>query len=452
MVPGNRIRMQEDAARNLSPISDFKKAIRLLIPIRNISEVFRLYGPAKRRPAGLKAWELVHSLVYHLLLPVGTLSEHVKQLTGKKISDSGLSQRRTAIPWQVFESLMEACLKPKAKPRLHPEAFYKGLRLCGIDGTQFSVTNTPQNRSGLSKATSRRMKAAYAKVTTCVMVELGLRNPIGVAIGPAGESEMALSRQLIEKLPEKSLSIWDRLYGVGAVIGLILQIHQGGGREFIMRVKANLKAKIIEELPDGSALVEIKYGKDKLLVREIRGSVRRPKSTWSEVRMWTSLVDSRKYPAEELLKLYAQRWESEIYYKELKIDMRGGDLLQSHTPLTAAQEIAAWILAHAVLMDTRIKAAQIGGVEVLRVSFLKTLNWVQGLWQFLELGGDLIEPKNLEKLVKRVIKEISQSVTPKRRERSSPRAVRQPVVSWPRLTENSYQIGPTEYKMITVTS
>lgn len=383
---------------------------------------------------------------------MGTFSEHVKQLTGKKISDSGLSQRRTAIPWQVFESLMEACLKPKAKSRLHPEAFYKGLRLCGIDGTQFSVTNTPQNRSGVSKATSRRMKAAFAKVTTCVMVELGLRNPIAAAIGPTGESEMALSRQLIASLPVESLSIWDRLYGVGAVIGLILQIHQARKREVMMRVKANLKAKIIEELPDGSALVEVKYGKDKLLLREIRGSVRRPKSKWSEVRLWSSLVDSRKYPAEELLKLYAQRWESVILDKELKIDMRGGDLLPSHTPPTAAQEITAWMLAHAVLMDTRIKAAQVGDVEVLRVSFLKTLNWVQGLWQFLELGADLVEPKNVEKLVKRVIKKISQSVTPKRRHRSSQRALRQPVVSWPRLTEKSYQLGPTEYKMITVTS
>ena len=180
--------------------------------------------------------------------------------------------------------------------------------------------------------------------------------------------------------------------------------------------------------------------------------MRRPKAKWSEVRLWTSLVDSRKYPAEEVLKLYARRWESEIYYKELKIDMRGGDLLQSHTPLTAAREIAAWILAHAVLMDTRTKAAQVGGVEVLRGSFLKNLNWVQGLWQFLELGADLVEPKNVEKLVNRVIRELSQSVTPKRRQRSSPRAVRQPVVSWPRLTKNSYQLGPTEYKMIAVTS
>jgi hypothetical protein len=132
--------------------------------------------------------------------------------------------------------------------------------------------------------------------------------------------------------------------------------------------------------------------------------------------------------------------------------MRGGDLLQSHTPLTAAQEIAAWILAHAVLMDTRIKAVKIGSVEVLRVSFLKTLNWVQGLWQFLELVADLVEPKNVDKLVKRVFKEMSQSVTPKRRQRSRPRALHQPGVSWPRLTENSYQLGPTDYKMIVVSS
>ena len=42
-----------------------------------------------------------------------------------------------------FDQLMRAALKPKADPRRHPEAFYKGLRLCGVDGSLFSVTNTP---------------------------------------------------------------------------------------------------------------------------------------------------------------------------------------------------------------------------------------------------------------------------------------------------------------------
>jgi len=41
--------------------------------------------------------------------------------------------------------------------------------------------------------------------------------------------------------------------------------------------------------------------------------------------------------------LYGRRWEQEIFYKELKVDMRSTPCLRSHTPLTAAQEIAALI-------------------------------------------------------------------------------------------------------------
>ena len=48
-----------------------------------------------------------------------------------------------------------------------------------------------------------------------------------------------------------------------------------------------------------------------------------------------------------------------IFYKELKVDMRSTPCLQSHTPLTAMQEIAALILAYAVLVDYRIEAAKV---------------------------------------------------------------------------------------------
>ncbi|HEX9596634.1 MAG TPA: IS4 family transposase, partial [Anaerolineales bacterium] len=439
--------MQHKSSSSHDTSVSFGDAIESLLPKRFVGSLFNLCGPLKRRPPRLKPWQLLHSLVFHFLQPVGTLAQHVKQYTGRKISDSALSQRRAAIPWQLFECLVESCLKLKARARSHPQAFYKGLRLVGVDGTCFSVTNTPQNCAGFSKAASRRMKAAFAKVRACVMVELGLRNPIAAAIGPNEESEMALSRRLIEHLPEKSLSIWDRLYGVGAFIGEILAVHSGGKREFLMRVKANLKARLLKKLPDGSALVSIKAGGKDVIVREIRGRVRRPGGKWSQVRLWTSLPDAGKYPAGEMLELYGRRWESEIYYKELKIDMRGGDVLRSHTPLTAAQEIAAWILAHAVLVDTRIKAAGEAGEAVLRISFAQTLYWTRGFWQFLEVGAGILEPDQIERIARQVIKQIAAAITPKRRARSSPRALRKPVASWPRLLENSYTLGPTEYEL-----
>lgn len=103
--------------------------------------------------------------------------------------------------------------------------------------------------------------------------------------------------------------------------------------------------RIVESHPDGSALVEIRCGKVRMLVWEIVATVRRGgRGKGTIVRLLTNLVDFKKHPAQELLTLYAQRWEQEIFYKELKVDMRSSARLQSHTVLTAVQEVAALIL------------------------------------------------------------------------------------------------------------
>ena len=165
------------------------------------------------------------------------------------------------------------------------------------------------------------------------------------------------------------------------------------------------------------------------------------------VRLWTSLLDWRRHPADKLLALYARRWEQEVFYRELKVDTRSMPRVQSHTPLTAAQEIAALILAYAVLVDHRIQAAQAGEVGVLRISFLKTLQAVRGLWQFLQVTSDLLTPDEIRLVVRRTLRELADMAIPKRRPRSCPQALRQPVSSWPRLRRNTYRNGPVEYSV-----
>lgn len=432
--------------------SVFKSLFRHVLPSGTIRRIFKLCGPARRRPGLLTQSELVMSLVFHFLAGAGTFAQHVLQLMGVSISDSALSQRRALLPWQVFESLMAEALRPKADRRRHPEAFYHGLRLCGIDGSLYSVANTPQVKTQMGKARTRRQKAAFAKVGVAVMVELGLHNPIAAAIGPKGESEMVLARQLIDPLPEQSLWISDRYYGVPVLLIELGEIHGQGGREFLVRVKGNLKSRCLEIYADGSALVEIRAGKKKRLVREIVGQVRRGSGQWSRVRLWTSLLDWRQHPASELLALYARRWEQESFYKELKVDLRSSQLVQSHTPLTAAQEIAAWIIAYAILVEERMKAAAVGEVAVLRISFLKTLEAVRGLWRVLETGAGIFTAKQVRQLVRRTLREIAQMALPKRRARSCPRALRQPVSSWPRLLKNTYQTGLPQYELIPATA
>src|SRR5208283_5241563 len=178
-----------------------------------------------------------------------------------------------------------------------------------------------------------------------------------------------------------------RYYGVPEVL---VNLPRQGERHVLVRVKKNLKRRLLQVYPDGSAWVEIRSGEKTRWVREILARVQRGgRGPFTTVRLWTSLLDWRQHPAGQLLALYGRRWEQELFYKELKVDMRSTPLLRSHTALRAMQEVATLILAYAVLVDYRVQAGFRDEVGALRISFLKTLHVVQALWQFLELSADM---------------------------------------------------------------
>jgi hypothetical protein len=271
------------------PAGSFKALFAKLIACSCFYAVLRRCGLRRRRAPLVTAWELMQGLVFHVVAEAGTLAQHVKQLTGKDITDGALSQRRALLPIAVFEEIMAATLAPKADPVRHPEAFYHGLRLCGVDGSLFSVTNTPQNKQQMRKAKSRRGRAAFPKVGAAVLVELGLHNPLAAALGADGQSEMVLARQVLAAQPEQSLTLLGRYYGVPH---LLVDLPADGQRHFLVRVKQNLKRRLLAVYPDGSALVEIGSGEQTRQVRELVGRVqRRGRGPGTTVRLWTSLLD-----------------------------------------------------------------------------------------------------------------------------------------------------------------
>ena len=151
-------------AKSQFPVGSFQHQFNRLICTQELEDILLNSGPKKRRPAQLPLAQLIAGLVFHVVQDCGNFAFNVKQLTGQQISDSALSQRRDNIPWRVFEQIMDCALSAKADPARHPEAFYRQRRLLGIDGSQFSVSNTPQNKKSFIKAASRRMKAAFGKV------------------------------------------------------------------------------------------------------------------------------------------------------------------------------------------------------------------------------------------------------------------------------------------------
>ena len=437
--------------------ADFER----VLPTTTLEAILTQHGPRRRCPPRLSGYKLLAGLVYHVSQKGGPFGAHLQELTGEPISEAAASERRLAMPWEVFAAILEAALVPLAEPAPHPEAFFAGRRLVGIDGTQFSCTNTPRILGTMTKAASRRFEAAFAKLGCAVLVELGTHAPLAAAISAPdlAESESALAGELLVRLPLESLLLGDRLYGHGAFIGRLLATAPAGREQaFLLRVGKPPKPKLVQRLPDGSALMEVALGPDEaralgtkiVQVREVRGRVRRPGGVWSEVRLWTSLLDEKAHPALELLALYARRWEQEIAYRELKVELRAsGDApLASHTPDTAAQEIAALLVAMAMVARTRLQVAQAAGAAPLRVSFGRTLGALQPLWMLLSVGGDLLSTAQQQALIERVLKQLAgRLLLRKRRERGCARGLRQPVKSWPRVHQTQQSKGTYQYEL-----
>lgn len=384
----------------------------------------------------------------------GTLAEHFFQLFDESYADSSWSARRARLPWQVFDEVMQRMLRPRATRR-QAGAFWRGWRLVALDGTQFSLANTAAVKKGATKARSRRGRAAFAKLGAAVLLEIGLHNPLAAAIGRRGQSEWELSRGLLAHLPKQALLLADRLYGCAAFAVEAMDACRRVGSHFLLRARPNLKTQTLGRYPDGSRRIRVGWRQKRkpgrpvryLEVREICVEVGRRGFRPQVVRLWTSLLDAKEAPAQELAQVYTQRWEHELYYREIKRQLRKTDLLQSQTMETAAQEVAAIILASSLVATERARAAG-GQWPALRISFLKVLDLLQPLWLTLQACDDLLSEKQKQQMTKRFYKLMGQCVTQSRRARSCPRAVRRPVTNWPRLRRNRSVSAPFEYNVL----
>ena len=421
-----------------------------LVGARGVPALPRRRGRRPRVPLT----HLLATLTFHVMQDTGTLAEHGAELFAYALVDSSWADRRARLPWAIFAELMQRVLRPRATRR-HADAFWQGWRVVALDGTTFSVTNTPQITATTMKARTRRGRAAFAKLTTTVLLEVGLHNPLAAAIGRDGESEWALAPRLLAQLPRRALLLGDRLYGVPAFVAQVQAVCARVDSHFLLRARADVIVRGPRRLPDGTRLVQLGVRArpshrivEWLTVREIRVRVGRPGHRTHVLRLWTSLTDPTTAPALDLAQLYARRWEHELYFRELKRQVRRTDVLQSHTLPTAAQEIAALVLASAVLAAERLRMAG-PHVPVLRVSVAKLLErCVKPLWFYLDIGQGVLTEAQVTRLVRRTYARARRYLTPPRRARTCPRAVRQPMQAWPRLLRAESVNGPMHFQLV----
>lgn len=339
---------------------------------------------------------------------------------------SALSQARQRLGVKPLVELFRALAHPIARPD-QAWAFYKGLRLMALDGTNLDLPDTPENERFFGRPGAGRGKAAWPVAALIALIEIGTRLTVDAFVGRYKTSEQSAAIRLMRSLATGMLLLWDRAF-VG--YGLWNEVLKRGAH-LLGRLKRNMIFRPIQNLADGSFLAKLypsPYARRKdeggVLVRIIEYTITNPllPGFGEKHRLITSLLDSELYPAQELIVLYHERWEIELEYDEIKTHLIGkSPTLRSKTPLGCLQEIYGLLIAHMAVRTLMAEAASKWDLDPDRLSFTGALQVISRAIPRMQAAKTELLPA----LYDMMLDEIASQLNPPRRNRINPRVVKQ---------------------------
>lgn len=270
-----------------------------------------------------------------------------------RVSKSSISRLRQRIGFAPLMDLVARGCSPLADAATHPEAFYAGLRLVAIDGSNFEVPDEADNVQHFGYPGSRTGHAGYPQAQCAVLVECATHAILDANLGAYRDAEWVVCEPLLRSLRADMLLLADRGFnGYGH-----WKAASQTGAQLLWRCAANRQLPVHTELEDGSYLSAIYPGDTKsqaraqaaITVRVIDYELPGLPGEQGQIRyrLITTLLDARAAPAMELAALYHQRWEVEAVFDELKTHLvKGRRVLRSKTAELVRQEFYGWVLAH----------------------------------------------------------------------------------------------------------
>jgi IS4 transposase len=201
--------------------------------------------------------------------------------------------------------------------------FLGGRRLVAIDGTTFDLDDSPANdgffgRPGVNKGE----RSAFPQARVVAVAECGTHAMFDAEIGVYAAGERELAGPLIDRLSPDMMLLADR----GFYSAALWQQATATGADLLWRVSKTIKPRPVEELSDGSWIVEIRPPKTPGISRGKAFRVRLIDYTVdnqtgqepSEIRLFTTVMDPGDIGAQELAAAYTQRWEIETAFDEFE--------------------------------------------------------------------------------------------------------------------------------------
>lgn len=354
-----------------------------------------------------------------LALPVGT---------GHGIAKSSLAEARQRLGDEPLAYLFGVTGDFWAERSAKQHA-WRGLYLFGADGSTMRVPDSKENwkEFGGQKG-GARAGSAYPTVRLLGLMALRSHLLSSLVIADYATGETTMWRGLWKQVPDNSLLVVDRAFLVAAHLTAIEQ--EGRGLHWMTRAKSTTRLRRIRRLGTNDDLVEIQLSDQTrrnnpgLPAMWTARAIRYQRKGFRPSTVLTSLLDSKAYPADEVVGIYHERWELELGYDEIKTHLLAREeTIRSKTPKGVRQEIWGIGLAYNLVRLEMEKAAEEAGVEPTRISFVNAVALIRYAW--IASSAPPIAPGTIPKRLLDVRRHLKLLLLPERRpERSYPRAVK----------------------------
>lgn len=360
-------------------------------------------------------------------------TESVRQLINKLdivlpqevnyVARSAVTQARKKLGSDVVRDVFHRSALTWNERAEHPH--WCGLNLYGVDGVVWRTPDTKENSATFARTANKASEAGYPQVRMVCMMELSSHLLVDSVFDSVSENEMNLATQLVERIPENSLTLFDKGF---YSLGLLYDWQQRGtNTHWLLPLKKGTQYEEIRSLGKHDKLIRLsttpqsrKKRADLPLTIEVRLLTRQVKG--KQVQILTSMTDAMAYPSADIVDLYAHRWEIEMGYREMKqYLLESRFTLRSNLPELIVQELWGILLAYNLIRYKMILMA-------------KSLNSVfPNLLSFRDASAHIIHklthlpiyaPGNVPKLVLDIERNARQFLLEGKRERSYPRCLK----------------------------
>lgn len=355
------------------------------------------------------------------------------------VSEGAYCRARARLPRTVLEKLQRAVTADlQTRTEVRPEELWHGHRTFLVDGSSFSMPDTPELRAYFGQPVGQAEGCGFPVAHLLARFDAVTGFLLETLAQPLHSSDLSGVRTMHAALGPGDVIVGDRAFGSFAHLALcreqglhgVFRAHQKQIVDFHPHrrcattqtrqqgQKGLPSSRWLKRLGTHDQLVEyVKPQKrpawmtaadyarlpQTLTVRELRYTIKERGRRTRVVTLVTTLLDPVQYPAAELAQLYKVRWRVETNLKHLKQTL-GLDVLRCHTVEGVLKELAVFVLIYNLVRRVMCEAARRQDVDPDRVSFIDAWRWLRHARPGDELPDLVINPDRPGRVEPRVRK------------------------------------------------